>query len=499
MALIDIRNLTFEYTGSLESIFNGLNLKLDTNWKLGFIGRNGYGKTTFLNLLIDKYSYTGTIIKPLPMVYFPFPIDNYNIETLNLLEILRPSLVLWKLQREMNLLKVEEACLHRLFSTLSGGEQTKTLLALLFSGDESFLLIDEPTNHLDIRGRELVAKYLKDKKGFILVSHDREFINSIVDHILIIEKNKIVLQKGTYDTWEQNKNLEDQYELQQNQKFRKEIRRLKESSREKAAWADNVEATKNIKVSGIKPDKGYIGHKAAKMMKRSKNIEKRYKKAIKEKEKLLKNIEISDKIQITSLDHHKKQFVNAENFTVEYDGKKIFEPIDFTVEKGDCIVFKGDNGSGKTSIIKSILGEDVPWRGNLDITKGLIISYVPQKFHTINGSINEFVDKQQLDKTKLLTILRKLGFSRNQFNILIEDFSMGQKKKILLAKSICEESHLFIWDEPLNYIDVITRLQIENMVLEYSPTMIIVEHDRRFVEKIATDIIELKQHETVLF
>lgn len=92
-----------------------------------------------------------------------------------------------------------------------------------------------------------------------------------------------------------------------------------------------------------------------------------------------------------------------------------------------------------------------------------------------------------------MTVLRKLGFSRNQFEISIENFSMGQKKKIFLAKSICEEAHLFIWDERLNYIDVISRIQIENMILEYSPTMILVEHDRRFIEKVATDIIELSK------
>lgn len=133
------------------------------------------------------------------------------------------------------------------------------------------------------------------------------------------------------------------------------------------------------------------------------------------------------------------------------------------------------------------------WQGRFEIAKGITISYVPQKFNYVNGNINEFVNEEQLDKTKFLTILRKLGFSRNQFEIPIENFSMGQKKKIFLAKSICEEAHLFIWDEPLNYIDVISRIQIENMILEYSPTMILVEHDRRFIEKVATDIIELSK------
>ncbi len=165
------------------------------------------------------------------------------------------------------------------------GEQTKILLALLFAEEERFLLIDEPTNHLDTHGRKVVAKYLESKKGFILVSHDREFINNIVDHILTVEKNKIVLQKGTYDTWEQNKNLEDQYELEQNQKLRKEIRRLKQSAREKCIWSDKVEASK---IGSGPVDRGYIGHMAAKMMKRSKTIEKRYEKTIEEKKKTIK-------------------------------------------------------------------------------------------------------------------------------------------------------------------------------------------------------------------
>lgn len=490
MALIDICNLTFEYPGSVEPIFKDLDLQLDTNWKLGFIGRNGYGKTTFLKLLMDKHPYKGAISKPVPMAYFPFSIKNYSLITLELLQTLQPNFELWKLQREMNLLEVEEDTLYRLFSTLSGGEQTKILLALLFAEEERFLLIDEPTNHLDAYGREVVAKYLESKKGFILVSHDREFINSIVDHILTIEKSKIVLRRGTYDTWEQNKNLEDQYELEQNQKLRKEIRRLKQSAREKAIWSDKVEATK---IGSGPVDRGYIGHMAAKMMKRSKTIEKRYEKAIEEKSKLLKNIETMDKLQMNILDHHSKQYINSEDFTITYENNNIFKPIQFTVEKGDCIVLLGYNGSGKSSIIKAILGKDVPWQGKLEIAKGLSISYVPQKFHTVNGTINQFVNGEQLDKTKFLTILRKLGFSRNQFEIPIENFSMGQKKKIFLAKSICEEAHLFIWDEPLNYIDVISRIQIENMILEYSPTMILVEHDIRFIDKVATDIVQLSR------
>lgn len=490
MSLIDIKNLTFEYIGGFEPIFKDLNLQLDTTWKLGFIGRNGYGKTTFLELLMDKHEYKGSINKPIPMSYFPFNIKDISLGTLENLEDLQPGFEMWKLEREMNLLQVEEDVLYRSFNTLSNGEQTKVMLALLFSEEERFLLIDEPTNHLDTHGREVVAEYLKMKKGFILISHDRDFINSIVDHILTIERNKVVLQKGTYDTWEKTKTMEDNYELEKNEKLRRDIRRLRQSAREKAAWSDKVEATK---IGSGPTDRGYVGHMAAKMMKRSKSIEKRYEKSIDEKEKLLKNIETMEPLEIKVIAHHSKYYIQAEGFTISYGKTDIFQPISFTVESGDCIVLKGDNGSGKTSIIKSILGESLNHKGKLEIVKGLIVSYVPQEFSDISGSINEFVYREDMDKTKFLTILRKLGFARNQFELPIDSFSMGQKKKIFLAKSICEKAHIFIWDEPLNYIDVISRVQIENMILEYSPTMILIEHDKRFIERLATDIIELEK------
>ena len=133
MALIDIKKLRFEHLGSLEPIFEDLDLSLDTDWKLGFIGRNGYGKTSFLKLLMGEYPYEGSIFKPIDMVYFPYNIRDKEIMTVELLEGLEPNLELWKLEKEMNLLEVDIDRLYERFSILSGGEQTKVLLALLFA------------------------------------------------------------------------------------------------------------------------------------------------------------------------------------------------------------------------------------------------------------------------------------------------------------------------------------------------------------------------------
>lgn len=137
----------------------------------------------------------------------------------------------WMLQRELSLLDVEEEVLYRPFSTLSNGEQTKVLLATLFLKENHFLLIDEPTNHLDMNAREKVGQYLNSKKGFILVSHDRMFLDQCIDHILSINKNNIEIQKGNFSTWQQNKERQDRFELAENEKLKKEIKILAAAAR----------------------------------------------------------------------------------------------------------------------------------------------------------------------------------------------------------------------------------------------------------------------------
>lgn len=121
----------------------------------------------------------------------------------------------------------------------------------------------------------------------------------------------------------------------------------------------------------------------------------------------------------------------------------------------------------------------------------LVISYVSQITDNLNGTLSDFIDLYDLDESLFKAILRKLGFSREQFDNRIEDFSGGQKKKVLIARSLCQNAHLYVWDEPLNFIDIVSRIQIEELLLKYQPTMIFVEHDRSFLDNVATMIIEL--------
>jgi lincosamide and streptogramin A transport system ATP-binding/permease protein len=492
MSLIKVTNLTFAYDGSYDNLFENVNFQIDTEWKLGFTGRNGRGKTTFLNLLLGKYEYSGNISANVGFEYFPFHVENKENNTLDVINDINSDNLHWEFMRELSLLKVSEDVLYRPFDSLSNGEQTKVLLAALFLKENRFLLIDEPTNHLDLKARKLVSDYLKTKSGFILVSHDRSFLDNCVDHILSINKTNVEIQTGNFSDWWENKERQDHFELAENEKLRKDIKRLSDSAKRTSNWSDEVEKTKNgTRNSGSKIDKGYVGHKAAKMMKRSKAMEQRQQSAIDERSKLLKNLENNDSLKISQLVFHKHQLAELDHVSIYYGEKRVCTDISFTIEQGDRIALTGKNGSGKSSIIKLICGENMNYTGTFRKGSQLKISYVSQDTSHLQGNLTDYARNHEIEESLFKSILRKLDFSRVQFEKDLSAFSGGQKKKVLIAKSLCEKAHLQIWDEPLNFIDVISRMQIEELLLEYSPTILFVEHDSAFCKNIATEIIEL--------
>ena len=488
MSLINVTDLTFAYDGSYENIFERVSFQLDPNWKLGFTGRNGRGKTTFLNLLLGKYAYQGSISASVAFSYFPYCVADGSVLAIDAVEAMDPDYEYWKVAREMAKLQLEEEVLYRPYETLSNGEQTKLQLAVLFSKENHFLLIDEPTNHLDIRGRELVSRYLNGKKGFILVSHDRAFLDGCVDHILSINKTDIQVCKGNFSTWWENKQRQDAFEQAENEKLKKEISRLEETAREKANWSDRVEATK---IGQHAYDRGYIGHKAEKMMTRSKAIEKRQTAAIEEKSALLKNMERSDELKIFQTPFHTKRLAELKNVAVDYGSGPVCENISFTIQMGDRIALQGPNGSGKSSLIKLLCGQEIPYTGKLWLGNGLKISYVSQDTSHLRGKLSDFAREAGIDESLFLAMLAKLDVPKSQMEKDMAYLSAGQKKKVLLARSICEPMHLHIWDEPMNYIDVISRMQIETLLQKYQPTIVFVEHDKMFCDQVATKFVSL--------
>ena len=492
MSKITVNNLSFCYDGSYENVFENVSFNIDTNWKLGLIGRNGKGKTTFLKLLQGIYQYNGTIQKSVETLYFPFEVKNKEKMTIEIVNEIAPNAEEWEIIKELNLLNTDSQILYRNFNLLSGGEQVKILLISLFLKENKFLLIDEPTNHLDIQTRNNLIEYLNKKSGFIIVSHDRDFLDKVVDHIISINNTNIEVQKGNFSSWQENKNRQDNFEKSQNEKLKKDILRLQEAAKDITNWSNNGEKAKyKNKNSETTIDRGYVGHKSAKMMKKAKIIENRIDKAIDEKSKLLNNVDRSDELKIIPLLSKKNSLILAKNLQIKYDDKLIFAPISFEVNNGDRIAITGKNGVGKSSILKLIVEGKLKYSGNFNKANELKISYVPQNTDELQGKLKLFARENKVDESIFKAMLSKMGFSKTDFEIDIKKMSEGQKKKVLIAKSISENAHIYVWDEPLNYIDILTRIQIEEAILKYKPTIIFVEHDETFVKHVANKVIKL--------
>lgn len=504
MAQINVVSLTFGYEGSFDNVFENISFSIDTDWKLGFVGRNGKGKTTFFNLLLGKYYYSGTISKNVVFDYFPYTISPkmYKWCASEFLTDLKPDCEEWKVVCELEKLNASTELLYRPFESLSHGERTKVSLAILFSGENDVLLIDEPTNHLDQGARNVVKEYLVHKNGFILVSHDRDLLDACIDHILVINRKTIEIQKGNFSSWWENKIKQDQFYESENEKHLREIAGLKRTADQTKRWAQKSESSK-IGFDPVKEHdrskaaRSFIGAKTKKIQKRVKQYEQRLEKEIEEKKGLLQDIENPVMLKMNTLKYHKNTLVYAKNLSIKYgvDSPAVLQNFDFEIKQGERVFLHGKNGCGKSTFLNVILSccekNIFIQTGTLEVGAGLVISYINQDTSFLHGNIKQFCKEKELDESLFCALLRQLDMERVQFAKQFEEFSEGQKKKVLIAASLVTPAHIYIWDEPLNYIDVFTRMQIEELVLAYRPTMILVDHDIRFQEKIATRVVEM--------
>ena len=181
-----------------------------------------------------------------------------------------------------------------------------------------------------------------------------------------------------------------------------------------------------------------------------------------------------------------------------YD-KPLFLPVSLSINNGDRIALSGPNGCGKTSVLKALLKEEIPYTGTVKMGKNLLISYVPQDTSCLSGSLYQYAEKHNIDCTLFLALLRKLGFERTLFETDIANYSSGQKKLTALAGSLATKAHLYIWDEPLNYIDIFVRMQLQELIENCNATIMFVEHDQAFTDAVATKTLVLEDQTSVLF
>ncbi len=536
MSQISIQNLSFTYPGSHLPVFQGVSLSLDTRWRLGLVGRNGRGKTTLLRLLAGELTPDSgsTLVCPAATDHFPLPVPDPELPAMDAVreavapfremeEAMSQAIALGTpeallrygdlqeqyqsaggyvieelIRREAGKLEVREGALERPFSTLSPGERVKLLLAALLLRPSGFLLIDEPTSHLDTRGRRVVGEYLaQGGKGFLLVSHDRDFLDAATDHTLALNRSSVQVVQGNYSVWEAEKDRRDAMELAQREKLTKEVSRLSEAARRTSGWSEALESTKKGEgqdsASGLRPDRGHIGAKSARMMKRAKAIEGRRQKALEEKQGLLKDLEETESLKLHILPTRRSLLLRADRLAADYGAGPVFPPVSFRLEPGERLALTGPNGCGKSTLLGLLRGADIPYTGELWMPRELVISHLPQDCSGLAGPLEDYAKAQGVDGDLMRAILRKLDFPRELLALPMEGYSQGQKKKAALAASLAKPAHLFLWDEPLNYIDLLSRRQLEELLRAAAPSMVLVEHDSRFVRQVATARLELSQ------
>ena len=454
MSLIRADGVNFSYFGSLEPVFTNLNFTIDSSWRTGLIGANGSGKTTLFKILCGEEKSGGKIISDVPFVRFPFDADPYE----SVGNIAARCGEAWRLTRELSLLGLGKDIRYRPLGTLSGGERTKVMLAVLFCTD-GFPLIDEPTDSLDMRGRERLAEYLKGKRGYIVASHDRAFLDRCTDHTLALSGGGAEVVAGSYRVWQEENEHRIAAAREKKRSLENEAERMTAAAQRTARWAARAEQAKyGVQKSGQKADKGFVSASAARVMKRAK-ISADRKNAAAEHAKQLAAVLLQEETIAFSPQICRKQCI--------FD---IF---------GLAVV--GENGSGKSTLLKfiaeSLQGEDV--------------SYVSQQCEDVCGTPVQYAATCGIDEPSFKSMLAKLGFGRTDWDKDMSLLSTGQRKKAALARSLLTKARLYLWDEPFNYLDIPAREMIEDAITASSPTMVFVEHDAAFVSRAATRIFRI--------
>ena len=283
-------------------------------------------------------------------------------------------------------------------------------------------------------------------------------------------------------------------ERARNDQLKKEMGAIDAAMKKNAQWSSKAEGYKNrskapSKVAEDHFRRAYEGAKSKKLMSLSKNLEQRNERKLEEKQGLLKDLERTETLKITGTEHHNRTPVILKDITLKRYGEIVVEGFSLTVERGSKISLQGRNGCGKSTLIKYLagLGEDegITAEGDIYIAPGLKISYVGQDTSSLSGTLYDIAAERGADKTIFSTILIKMGFTKEMLYRDVSALSLGQKKFVMIALSLCEHADLYLWDEPLNYIDVYLRQEIERLVKDNNVTMLFVEHDRTFAESVA--------------
>jgi len=470
--MITIKNLSKNILG--EPLFEGASFTIQKNDKIGVVGPNGSGKSTLIKIILGEVEADGgnVNIENERIGYLsqelPFH-DGDTVESILNINLDKKKAILEK----VGLSHVLE---NSLVKQLSGGQKTRLALAKIMLQGSTLLILDEPTNHLDLQGLEWLEDFIRDFRGGVLiVSHDRRLLDNAVNKILEIDpvNHKFLEYIGGYTAYamEKEKQLdrwEDDYRRQQNEKRRLELW-LTLKKQEASVYAD--------------PAKG----------KQIRAMEKRIQREIYDQEiprpksqKKLGEIELQGEAATAKL------ILRAINVSKNFQDKVVLRNINFEVRGRNHVLLAGENGSGKTTLLKILIGEIAPDAGEIKIGENVRFGYFAQEHEILNKNrtvIQEFsaTDRLLPSAKNPRAILGAFLFSGQNAFKKVADLSLGERVRLIFAKLTSQENELLVLDEPTNHLDIQSREVIENALLSYKGSILVVSHDRYFLDKISID------------
>ncbi len=517
MILINTSNIKKEF--GTRTLFDKVSLSIEHNDKIGFVGANGTGKTTLFKIFTDEINYDGgelyksrdlnlgymqqhaqmntekTLWAELMTVYKPLVDIENRLKSIEM-QIINGVGDLETLTAEQHRLNEEyeskggfvyknvaKASLLGLgfreeefdmdFSALSGGQQTRVILCKLLLGESNLLLLDEPTNHLDIESTEWLEDFLRDYKGaFVVISHDRYFLDRVTNKTFELENNKLTVYNGNYSTYVKLKEEREKTLLRNYENTTKEIQRIEGIIEQQKRW--NRE--KNIKTAESK----------------QKQID-RLEKDLEKPEIFNENIRFNFK----AVNMGGTEVLRCNNLKMGFDGKILFENTDVEVNRGERVFLLGANGCGKTTLFKIITGEYEALEGNTKIGANIQLGYFDQKQQNLSldkDAIDEVWDEYpSMTQTEVRNAMAAFLFKNDDVLTPVRSLSGGERARIALIKLMLSGANFLVLDEPTNHLDIRSREALEEALLNYDGTMLVVSHDRYFINKLATKIYYMEK------
>lgn len=471
-----------------HEVLTEISFTISDGEKVGLVGANGSGKSTLLKIVSGMISAdAGSMVtnpKDVMVGYIPQVPDvspkSLVSEILQLSEIQRYQID--KALGKIGILDLAE----REVGSLSSGQRTKVYLARLLVSEPDILLLDEPTNHLDIQALEWLETYLTNYPGIvILVSHDRRFLDNTVTRILELEKGQIKSYGGNYTYYRKQKEIELESQEREFEQQQQTINKLEREIEKKKEKIQRLEKSDRPTRDHDKFAATFFANRASrKMAKGAQSIESRL-----EKLDLVKKPEPD--LQLKALFqpkiHSGHSVLVINDVSKFFDGNKILDSISYSIQKRQRVALLGPNGSGKTTLLKLMTGELLPESGKIELGSNVNVGYLSQEHNELsskNSVLDELTSQSGIDKTDAYRLLRKFLLPVEKISQPVETLSSGEKSKLLLAGIMVSGANLIILDEPTNHLDIPSREAIEEAVANYEGTLVVVSHDRYFLDRI---------------